>query len=720
LPNKITQIIRYIPEVLFSKCENLLYLWSNMKAVKLNYWFIFMLTILFSRNAVAQISEGEVLRLQITKETNDTSKVKLMIRYVMYYAPNQDYYNWLDSIQELSQKNRYKQGLIYKRFKQAVLYSDKAYKFSNDAYLDSSIVTFKDCIDGLDSMGIIQPAQYPLGCIQIIFDFANKQEEKFKYYIDKVVYYKKHGPIENTANCYEAIAGYYFHLADYDKAIEYYLRSIKVYETFDPPGSAIAQSEIGNAYLKWGNLEKAEEYLKAGLKENTRLNFGRYEIYCYNNLVELYLKRHDYKRALQSCYSLDRSCSHNAPQYNAINLLNIAAVYLHQNDLDSAKLYLTAAEKINKKEKMGLVYPYGIFELDYYTYLYFVANGEHGHALKCLTNALTIAHSSKYIPLVLKYTSELHSYLLGRGDSLQALRFLMQYKTIQDSLNALNTRARIATFEIEQQQQKQEKEIEQLQIQKATQRNYYLLGGAFLILVLTGIISRMRYKRRRDKEMLTADFEKQLAQAQIVALRAQMNPHFIFNCLNSINNFILHQQHELASDYLIKFSKLIRLVLDNSRSETISLAKELETLKLYVTLESARYKNKFTCIYSIGEDVNTDLIMVPPMLLQPFVENAIWHGLMQKKDGGTINIEVKLGDKEFLKISIEDDGIGREKAAKLKSKSANHNSHGLKVTSQRIEIMNKLNSSGAQLKIIDLYDESDQARGTKVELIIPY
>jgi LytS/YehU family sensor histidine kinase len=224
---------------------------------------------------------------------------------------------------------------------------------------------------------------------------------------------------------------------------------------------------------------------------------------------------------------------------------------------------------------------------------------------------------------------------------------------------------------------------------------------------------------KRDENIKT-EFNKQLAQAETKALRAQMNPHFIFNSLNSINSFVIDQKHEIASDYLIKFSKLIRLILDNSRSEMISIEKELETLKLYVLLESARFDNKFKCLYHIAEDVNTNSIMIPPMLLQPFVENAIWHGLMQKEDEGVIIVEIKLENEEFLNIAIIDDGIGREKAAELKSKSATHKSHGLKVTSQRIEMMNKLNSTGATVNVIDLKDAEGRALGTKVELIIPF
>jgi sensor histidine kinase YesM len=137
-------------------------------------------------------------------------------------------------------------------------------------------------------------------------------------------------------------------------------------------------------------------------------------------------------------------------------------------------------------------------------------------------------------------------------------------------------------------------------------------------------------------------------------------------------------------------------------------------------LESARFDNKFKCVYHIAENVNTNSIMIPPMLLQPFVENAIWHGLMQKETEGTITVDIKKENEEFLNISIIDDGIGRGKATEIKSKSATHKSHGLKVTSQRIEMMNKLNSSGAQVNIIDLKDENGHARGTRVELIIPF
>ncbi len=669
--------------------------------------------ILLSGITYAQKYDPRVLQDQISKETNDTIRINLIIRYMMIYGTGQDFKRFSNEIQELSVKNNYRPGLIYHRFYEGVILSD------NNKF-DEAIDKFKSCIEGLDSLGIVQSSMSPLGLIRTLFDFACEQTEKFEYYSDKLVFYKKNGPVENTANCYFGIAGYYLYLADYDKAIEYYLRAGEVYQSFDSIGYASVLGEIGSAYLGWGNFEKAEEYLKSGLKESISLSRADDIIFCYNNLSELYLIRQDYRQALQNSRDLANFLPTVGAEYTAINFVNIAAIHLHLNDLDSALYYLKAAENIRQHNGVLMVAPYGNLEIDYYYYLYFIAAGDQQQGLKSLKAALQEAQQSKYLPLVLKYTNELQSYLLKRGDSLQSLHYLIQYHDIQDSLIRMNTKARIATFEIEQQAQVKKNEIEKLQAQKEKQRNYFLFGGILLLLVVFAAISRTRYKRKRDNEQLKTEFNKQLAQAETKALRAQMNPHFIFNCLNSINSYVIGQEFEKASEYLIKFSKLIRLILDNSRSETITIEKELETLKLYVLLESARFDNKFSCFYHIAEDVNIDSIMIPPMLLQPFVENAIWHGLMQKDGKGTITIEIKKENEEFLKISIIDNGIGRERAAELKSKTATHKSHGLKVTSQRIEMMNKLNSSAAQVNIFDLKDETGKAAGTRVELIIPY
>jgi len=160
--------------------------------------------------------------------------------------------------------------------------------------------------------------------------------------------------------------------------------------------------------------------------------------------------------------------------------------------------------------------------------------------------------------------------------------------------------------------------------------------------------------------------------------------------------------------------------MENSDNETIPIEKELEALKLYVMLEEIRFENKFTCEYHIDRSIDTTMTMIPPMLLQPFVENALWHGLMHKKSAGSIDIVINSIGSNLLNISIIDNGIGREKAAELNSKSGTHKSFGMEITSHRIEMMNKLNLSGASMHIIDLKDNQGQASGTRIDLIIPY
>jgi tetratricopeptide (TPR) repeat protein len=559
---------------------------------------------------------------------------------------------------------------------------------------------------------------FPLAEIRILYNLAGKQEEKLQFYTEKTTYYKIYGPAENLASCFHGIAGYYHHYGNHEKAIEYYLRAWEICKKFDPAGCANEKQTIGGEYLAWGNLEKAEEYLKSALKDQILLNKTGNCFYCYDQLGDLYFKRKNYRQALKYYFLCKQECI--IPEFRAINLVDCAAVYLQLNSIDSARGFLDSADKIRRKEKLGIYFTNGTLEIDYTFYKYYVATGKGNRAFQYLKAALLEAQLSKYLPLVLKYSYELHTYLLSKNDSIQALRYLIQYQSLQDSLLAMNTRVGIANFETDKQAKQRDKEIERLEIQKKNQRSIYLVGAAFLLLIISGGFSRFIYMRRVEKEKLTTQFKNQLAHSEARALRAQMNPHFIFNCLNSINCFILDEEHNLASEYLIRFSRLIRLIMENSGSETIPLEKELEALKLYVLLESARYENKFSCEFILDKCMNTRTTMIPPMLLQPFIENAIWHGLMHKETAGTINIIIKKTGPRLLKISVIDDGIGREKALELNSKSGTHKSYGMDITSHRIEMMNKLNLPGAQMNIIDLKDEKGKAIGTQIDLIIPY
>ncbi|WAC13060.1 sensor histidine kinase [Dyadobacter pollutisoli] len=217
-----------------------------------------------------------------------------------------------------------------------------------------------------------------------------------------------------------------------------------------------------------------------------------------------------------------------------------------------------------------------------------------------------------------------------------------------------------------------------------------------------------------------AAYQLKLSETEMASLRSQMNPHFIFNCLNSIQFFTAQNDAEKASDYLTKFSRLIRLVLENSKSEQVSLENELETLRLYIEMEAMRFPGKLHYKIQMDEGIDAGLTQIPPLLLQPFVENAIWHGLMQKEAGGTVRIALTQPGPDLLRVEITDDGIGRQKASDYKSKSATKSkSYGIKITADRIELINQLFQVQTSVQIMDLTDQQGLPAGTKVVLSIP-
>jgi ligand-binding sensor domain-containing protein len=240
---------------------------------------------------------------------------------------------------------------------------------------------------------------------------------------------------------------------------------------------------------------------------------------------------------------------------------------------------------------------------------------------------------------------------------------------------------------------------------------------------------RQRFKlqlERSEKEtqmaemrQRTAELQQQKIEVEMQALRAQMNPHFIFNSLNSINRFILQNDRMQASGYLTKFSKLVRMILHNSQASLIPLESELESLNLYLDLEAVRFDHKFQYKISCQEELDIEVLKVPPLILQPYTENAIWHGLMHREDKGQLDIEVS-EENDHLYFKITDNGVGRRKAAELASKSATkHKSMGLRITADRIAGMQSVNGNESPVTINDLTNADGTAAGTEVTIKIP-
>jgi hypothetical protein len=233
------------------------------------------------------------------------------------------------------------------------------------------------------------------------------------------------------------------------------------------------------------------------------------------------------------------------------------------------------------------------------------------------------------------------------------------------------------------------------------------------LLLIYGLYrSRIAFIRKKEKQKSV--HEKELLELEAKALRAQMNPHFIFNCLNSIKSLIQQHDEERSVSYLITFSKLIRTLFNNADKKEISLCDEIETCKLYLQLEAMRFDSKFSYTVNVDENIDLKSIQIPALIVQPFIENAIWHGIMPRSNGGHISLNVVKGS-SMVEIIVDDNGIGRE--ISLQNKSASniaHQSKGVNLTQSRLELNNLLQQRQAKLENIDKKDENGEATGTMV------
>ena len=238
-----------------------------------------------------------------------------------------------------------------------------------------------------------------------------------------------------------------------------------------------------------------------------------------------------------------------------------------------------------------------------------------------------------------------------------------------------------------------------------------------VIALISGLV--FLYIKRRESQMSKiSEMKKRVSDLENEALRAQMNPHFIFNSLNSIKSYIIDHEREQAADYLTDFSDLIRIILSNSRSKNISLKNEFEALALYMNIENIRLENKFEYEFINNSQIDLDIYLIPPLTLQPFIENAIWHGFIHKKNKGKLKIQL-LDHGDDLQIIISDDGVGRKKSQEIEKNHTRKRSFGIMITKERLSQANDQNDHEEKIEIIDLEDSTGKATGTQIIVNIP-
>jgi tetratricopeptide (TPR) repeat protein len=515
--------------------------------------------------------------------------------------------------------------------------------------------------------------------------------------------------------------------------LDYMHRSLKVYKAMnDRSGMARQLCSISLIYQKRGEAEEAQRYnfealeIEEGEKDKDQFEIAR----ILHNIGHVYVSIKAWEKA-EPFFNRSLEISEKLKDKNGIAfcLTGLAKIYMLLGQPDKALDYFKQGLKINTEMKNKLGICVSLHNLcDFYlkTDKLFKAS-EYG------IKALAVANELKYPSKISTCAKLLYKIYKKQNKGLQALEMYELHILNRDSMHNEESRKAAVAAQMQYEFDKKEAALKAEQDQavlKFEKERAEMTAGSdrkkFLILIAftsTGLIAAVlllilvrNTSRKRQKQI---EFEKNVLELEQQALRAQMNPHFIFNAINSIQNYILKRNKQEAYDYLAKFARLIRIVLNNSQERDLLLHQELEMIELYVELEQLRFNN-FEFNLDVSERVNQFETIVPAMLIQPYVENAICHGLMnlEHERKGVLNVSVTQSA-GMLKIVIEDNGIGRERSKQYKKADA-HKSLGMAFTEQRLNVINKMQHyESAKVQITDLYDKNARGAGTKVEIFIP-
>lgn len=539
----------------------------------------------------------------------------------------------------------------------------------------------------------------------------------YKTAMDKLIEGQQYGKtIEMGWGMENAIGQLYDKMGMHDSAYYY----LKMYVDITN-GDFYSKFWLGGNYL---TTKKYEEALKL-FKEIESSNIGKWYPWLKLAIGQTYSGMGNYEMALP--YSKTAMFSKVLP-LNGINSIldgysSLAEIYHGLGKNDSAYYYQQKYTAL----KDSITNTQLLWRLNEKLYRYQRASEDQKKAteLALLQKDIQLKVQQLREQALLKEQKEAAFALLDKDNKLT------QQQLKQEVLLKNDAAAKIALLD-------KDNKIKQQQLKQESLIKNFLFGGLFILLLTGFFIFRTLSLRRKNEKLSRERTENELiiqklesdkrhtemlqqaTELEMQALRAQMSPHFIFNCLSSINKYIIKNETEAASDYLTRFSRLIRMVLINSQKQLITLEDELDMLRLYLDMERLRFNNAFDYNISFINTIEPGAIFIPPLLLQPFCENAIWHGLMHKDGHGKLDIALRI-QHDILYCSITDNGVGRDKAAELKSKSAgNQKSLGLKITNDRLAILNQGSQEDSYYKMDDIIDEEGRIGGTKVDIRIRY
>lgn len=517
------------------------------------------------------------------------------------------------------------------------------------------------------------------GSIGIVFSEQSNYAMALQYHLKALKIYEEINDLSKCARVYNNIGIVYQSEGDHFRALDYFIRCLKLQEKIGDRTAGITTTNIGNIYLAQKNYPKAlEYYTKAkSLFEKYPNPRGLGEL--YNNLGLYYKNTGNPEKALE--------------QFNHA---------------------LAAFDSVD--DKFGASDSYAFIGEIY------LSQNDYAKALSNTAKSLSLA-TSLSIPERIRDSEKNLSQIyqkLNKPD--EALEHYKKFTAANDSItnyeNVRNSVRAEMNFEFDKKEALQKKEQEKKEIvynEQSKRHQQQIIFIVLFILLAFGIVFLI-YNRLQLKKTLT--LQKELAEYEQKALHLQMNPHFVFNCLGSISSFIVQNGTDSAIKYLSKFSKLMRLTLEYSKESLIPIDKEIESLQNYLELEQLRFNNVFHFSITKSGDIEDDMAL-PPLLLQPFVENAIIHGLIPRKEAGTIEVDFSIANNALV-CTITDNGIGFNKSQELKENLVSvHKSMALDITKKRLEMMEAFTSKTAQVDIRELKSETGEVSGTKVVLNLP-
>lgn len=593
-----------------------------------------------------------------------------------------------------------------------------------------------------------------LNTIAKAYKIKNDNENALKNYFRVLEICKKSKELKYIAQAYNNIGLVYASMGQFDKALDYYQESYKTkIEIRDSTGIGIILNNIANIHFQTGNYENAILYFQKALDILEKLKYYDGIASClngcglisenmanytsaldyynkaleiaqkqnnhfqianlFNNIGNIYSKTKDYNKSIYYYeQALKKRRELDDRKGIAGSLNNIGLIYRTKKEYQKAIEYFIKALAINKeiKNQYEITLNLNAIGKNYFE------TGQYDKALVFFTQSLKMAEETGNKLMIQQNYNDLSNVFGRQFQYEKALDYYKKSVAIKDTLDNIEIRKKIDELQAKYETEKKEHEIQILAKQNLIQKlqlsksRTFVIGLAvfIIIIIFSGFLFIRQHRLNIERQSLI--LEQKLLQ--------QMNPHFIFNSLTSIQSFIFDKDKLLAGKYIADFASLMRLILENSREEFIILEKEISTLKYYLELQKLRYENKFDYSIFVDPSLNIEFDIIPPMLGQPFVENSIKHGIAKKDTKGQIDIRLLKRDK-YLIFEIEDNGIGREKSQQLQEVESNkHISLALSITRERLENLNKRNRRKINLEIVDL-ERNNTPLGTLVRFEIP-